>query len=339
MSQFDVLPTGKLPNEVLGCLLSRYATASERVVLGPGVGRDAAVIDMGERYLVAKTDPITFASDEIGWYLVNVNANDIATTGATPRWLLCTALFPEGKTDLAAVESVFRQLSVACQALGIALCGGHTEISHGLDHIILVGQMLGEVEPDALVTPEGLREGDAIILTKGIAIEGTALIAREMAWQLEGLVPAPVLERAASFLHDPGISVVADARLAAQAARLHAMHDPTEGGLATALYELAEASKLGLHVYADRVRVLPETELFCRHFGLNSWGTLASGALLIGCAREDASAVVSALRREGIWADVIGQAVSGKGVWSCAPDGTGEPLPTFVRDEVARLLE
>ena len=339
MNSLRILPTGKLPNDMLAGLLQRYRTPNERVVLGPGVGRDAAVIDMGDRYLVAKTDPITFASDEIGWNLVNVNANDIATTGATPRWLLCTALFPEGKTDLAAVESVFSQLSAACLPLGIALCGGHTEITHGLDHLILVGQMLGEVEPEDLVTPDGLRDGDAIILTKGIAIEGTALMAREMAWQLEGLLPAPVLERAAAFLHHPGISVVADARCAAQAARLHAMHDPTEGGLATALYELAEASDLGLQVYPDEVSILPETELLCCHFGLSPWGTLASGALIIGCAGEDAPAVVSALSQNGIWAAVIGQAVAGHGAWFRGADGSEEPVPTFPRDEVARLFE
>jgi hydrogenase expression/formation protein HypE len=303
------------------------------------VGRDAAVIEMGDRYLVAKTDPITFASDEIGWYLVNVNANDIATTGAKPSWLLCTALFPEGATRLDDIESVFRQLSQACMSLGITLCGGHTEVAHGVSHTILIGQMLGEVAPTDLVTPEGTRPGDAIILTKGIAVEGTALIAREMGHKLEGLLPTEVIERAARFLHDPGISVVPDARYAAQVARLHSMHDPTEGGLATALYELALASGLALRIWPGRVRILPETELLCRHFGLNPWGTIASGALIIGCAGPDATPVVTALREHGIWADVIGEAVPGEGVTLLGDDGSEQPMPVFMRDEVARLFE
>ena len=339
MSQPIFLPAGKLPNDLLAQLLSRYRTPQERIVLGPGVGRDAAVIEMGDRYLVAKTDPITFASDEIGWYLVNVNANDIATTGAVPRWLLCSALFPEGKTALDDVERVFRQLCEACLPLGITLCGGHTEISSSVKQTVLVGQMLGELQPEALVTPEGLREGDAILLTKGIAIEGTALIARELGWQLEGLLPPDVLERATGFLRDPGISVVGDARIAASAARLHAMHDPTEGGLATALYELAEASGLALEIDASKVRVLPETELLCRHYGLDPWGTIASGALLIGCASRDAPAVAEALERHGIWAAVIGRAWRGRGVWSRDEAGERQALPSFRRDEVARLFE
>jgi len=333
------LPAGKLPNELLGRLLDRYTFTTDRVVLGPGVGRDAAVIDMGDRYLVAKTDPITFAADKIGWYLVNVNANDIATTGATPKWLLCTALFPAGDTRLDDVEAVFADLSAACGTLGISLCGGHTEIAGGIDHTILVGQMLGEVAPEDLVTPDGLRPGDAIVLSKGIAIEGTAILARERGTELEGLVPPDVLERAAAFLHDPGISVVPEARAAAQAARLHAMHDPTEGGLATALAELATAGGVGLRVHADRVPVFPETALLTRHFGLHPWGTIASGALLAACAAEDAERVVQAVRALGIWADVIGEATADDEMVVIDEEGAEQPLPVFARDEIARLFE
>jgi len=339
VSSQDFLPNGKLPNPVLATLLERYVSRNSRVVLGPGVGRDAAVIDMGDRYLVAKTDPITFASDEIGWYMVNVNANDIATTGARPSWLLCTALFPEGGTRLEDVEAVFSQISTACRQLGITLCGGHTEVAHGISHTILVGQLLGEVAPQDLVTPEGVRPGDAIILTKGIAIEGTALIAREMRDRLEGNLPSELLERAAGFLHSPGISVVPDALCASGAARLHAMHDPTEGGLATALYELAAASGLALRVWPQKVRIFPETELLCHEFGLNPWGTIASGALLIACSGADAPVVLAALHSQAIWADVIGEAHEGEGVTVMTEDGEVQPLPMFSRDEVARLFE
>jgi hydrogenase expression/formation protein HypE len=332
------LPVGKLPNEILARLIARYVTPGERVVLGPGVGRDAAVIDMGSRYLVAKTDPITFATGESAWYLVNVNANDIATTGAIPRWLLCTALFPAGKTDVATVESVFRQLSEACAALGVALCGGHTEVTYGLDRVVLVGQMLGEVAPDDLVTPDGIRPGDAIVLTKGIAIEGTALIAREMAEELRGVLPAAGLERAAGYLHEPGISVVADARAAVGAAPIHAMHDPTEGGLATALAELATASGVALRIWPERVPVLPETEALCRHFGLDPLGTLASGALLLACSADRVDSVVKALEGQGIWAGAIGHAVAGSGAWLESGKSL-EPMPVFARDEVAGLFE
>jgi len=333
------LPAGKLPNELLGRLLDRYTFATDRVVLGPGIGRDAAVIDMGDRYLVAKTDPITFAADEIGWYLVNVNANDIATTGATPKWLLCTALFPAGRATLADVEATFAQLSAACARLGISLCGGHTEVAGGIDHTILVGQMLGEVAPEDLVTPAGLRPGDAIVLTKGIAVEGTAILARERGAELVGLVPPEVLERAAAFLHTPGISVVPEARAALQAAQLHAMHDPTEGGLATALAEMATAGGVGLRVRADLVPIFPETALLTRHFGLDPWGTIASGALLAACAPEDADRVLDAIRALGIWAGVIGEATAEPTLVVVDEEGAEHPLPVFARDEIARFFE
>jgi len=148
-----------------------------------------------------------------------------------------------------------------------------------------------------------------------------------------------VLERAAAFLHDPGISVVPEARAAAQAARLHAMHDPTEGGLATALAELATAGGVGLRVHADRVPVFPETALLTRHFGLHPWGTIASGALLAACAAEDAERVVQAVRALGIWADVIGEATADDEMVVIDEEGAEQPLPVFARDEIARLFE
>jgi len=120
---------GKLPNELLARLLARLRPRDPRVVLGPAVGRDAAVIDAGgERLLVAKTDPVTFASDHIGWYTVHVNANDIACMGARPAWFLATVLLPEGASERQA-EEIFGQVIDACEALGVELVGGHTEIT------------------------------------------------------------------------------------------------------------------------------------------------------------------------------------------------------------------
>jgi len=147
-------PLGKLPAEHLARLLARYTPSDPRVVLGPGIGRDAAVISFGDRYLIAKTDPITFATDEIGWYAVHVNANDVACTGATARWFLATLLLPEGHAPPSLVDDIFDQIASACDELGVALVGGHTEITHGLDRPIVVGCMLGEVTPEKLVRPD-----------------------------------------------------------------------------------------------------------------------------------------------------------------------------------------
>ena len=336
----DRIGLGKLPAKLLEELLARYTRPDASVLVGPGIGEDAAVIDMGERCLVAKTYPVTFATDEIGWYAVHVNANDIACCGARPRWFLATLLLPEHDTTPDLVEAIFAQMAGACDELGVTLCGGHTEITHGLARPIVIGQMLGEVGHDAYVRGAGARAGDAIILTKGIAVEGTALIAREKPDALAGVMEERELQRCAGFLRDPGISVVKDARLALEAGEVHALHDPTEGGIATGLWELAEAAGLGLRVDADRLPVLPECALMCRHLGLDPLGLIGSGSLLIAAPHEDARRIVQRLSDANIAAAIIGELTSAdEGHRLRSADGRLESLPQFSRDELTRLFE
>ncbi len=335
----DPIGLGKLPAALLKKMLARHARPDPRVLVGPGIGEDAAVIDMGERCLVAKTDPITFASDAIGWYAVHVNANDVACCGARPRWFLATLLLPEGATTPALVEAIFEQMAGACAELDVTLCGGHTEITHGLDRPIVVGQMLGDVSRDGFLSSAGARDGDAIILTKGIAVEGTALIAREKPASLEDLMTEAERSRCAGFLRDPGISVVRDAQLALAAGEVHAMHDPTEGGVATGLWELAEAAGLGLRVDRHKLPILPECALLCRHLGLDPLGLIASGSLLIAAPGDHAAPIVDRLQRENIPATVIGELVAAdEGRCLRGADGSLEPLPQFPRDELTRLF-
>jgi hydrogenase maturation factor len=331
-------PPGKLPMEDLAGLLSRYTQADSRLVVKPGIGRDAAVISFGDRYLIAKTDPITFATAEIGWYAVQVNANDIAAMGGAPRWFLATLLLPEGRTNPEMVEAIFEQISRACKDLGITLCGGHTEITLGLDRPIVVGQMLGEAEPGQLVLPERILPGDEILLTKGIAIEGTALIAREKK-ELEKSFEKDWLRKCQDFLKNPGISVVRDARIAMQSGGVHAMHDPTEGGLATGLLELAQAADIGLLVERDKISVFPETEILCKKLGLDPLGLIASGALLIAASPRDADRIKEALRREGIPAESIGRTWEKEKGVKILTGGEMRNLPFFPRDEIARFFE
>ena len=334
-----ILDVGKLPMELLQSLLERYRGRDERLVVGPQVGEDAAVLDMGERYLVVKSDPITFATDEIGWYLVHVNANDIAAMGATPHWLLLTLLLPEKKTDRVLVEDIFSQVSQACRNLGIVLCGGHTEITHGLDRPIAVGLMLGEVEKEDLVRTDGVQVGDDVILTKGIAIEGTVVLAREMEKQLAGHVGIELVERGKRFLKEPGISVMRDAAIVCGIGQPHAMHDPTEGGLATGLWELAQASGKGIVVDLARVHVFPETVAFCQALNLNPFGLIASGALLVTAAPEESWQMLEALRQESIGASIIGKVVEGPPVVEAETSDGLVPLPIFEQDELTRLFE
>jgi hydrogenase expression/formation protein HypE len=331
-------PLGKLPAEHLARLLARHAPADPRVVLGPGVGHDAAVISFGDRYLVTKTDPITFASDEIGWYAVHVNANDVACTGATVRWFLATLLLPGGHTNPHRVDAIFDQIADACRELDIALVGGHTEITYGIDRPIVVGCMLGEMTPEQLVRSDGARPGDVLLVTKGIAVEGTAIIAREKGGDLAGL-DRSLLERCQGFLYDPGISVVRDAAVATAAGEVHAMHDPTEGGLATGLWELGEAAGVGLEVDEAAVPVLPETRTLCTRLGLDPLGLIASGALLMAVAPHDGAAVLAALKGAGISAARIGRVIEReRGIVLRGAMGE-RPLPRFERDEIAQLFE
>lgn len=330
---------GKLPQEVLLDLLRQQDLRDPQVILGPGLGHDAAVIDFGDRHLVAKSDPITFATDEIGWYAAQVNANDIACLGATPRWFVATVLLPEKKTDCDLVEEIFDQIHTGCAELGAVLVGGHTEITYGLERPIVVGAMFGDVEPDQLVRSDGARPGDALILTKGIAVEGTALLAREVRARLERDLDRVLLDRAAGFLHDPGISVVQDAKIIAANGDVHAMHDPTEGGVATGIHEMMGAAGVGAVVEEASLPILPETATFCELLDLNPLGLIASGALLAAVAPQDADAVVAALAKAGIKAASIGHVREAPEIGLKTRAGTEQPLRRFARDEIARLFE
>ncbi len=310
------------------------------MIVGPRFGEDAAVIDMGSKYLVAKTDPITFTAERIGWYAVNINANDIATLGARPRWFLAALLLPERAATKSLVQSIFDDVLRACQALRITLCGGHTEITAGLDRPIVVGQILGEVEKAKLVRKQSQRPGDAIILTKGVALEGTAILAREKRRVLEPKLGKALVRRAQGLLFRPGISVVADAAIALRAGEVHAMHDPTEGGLLSGLAELAAAGTVGLRVWRDSIPVLPETQAFSVTMGLDPLALIASGALLLVVSERTVESVLRAFRRRRIVAAWIGQVRrKAEGLRIVSSDSRERRLRIPTRDEIARLLE
>jgi hydrogenase maturation factor len=237
------------------------------------------------------------------------------------------------------VEGIFSQLSDACRKLGVSFCGGHTEITHGLDRPIVVGQMLGEVERDRLVTTAGAQVGDDIILTKGIAIEATSIIAREKAGELASKYSSDFINRCRGFLHQPGISVMREAQIATAQAWVHAMHDPTEGGLAMGLWELARAAGVGLLVHKERIEILPETTRLCADYGLDPLGIIASGSLLIVLSPEDSARVIGKLQEAGIAAAAIGKVVAREEGLKLMADGVTRNLPYFERDEIARLFE
>ncbi len=332
------LQVGKLPMGILEGLLSKYCGADPRVLMGPGIGRDATVIEMGEKLVVVKTDPITFATERIGWYAVHINANDVACVGARPRWFLASLLLPEKATSQELVEEIFSQIKGACGELGCVLCGGHTEISLGLGRPVVVGVMVGEVERGKLIPSNGAKPGDIVLLTKKIAIEGTSLLAREHPKLRDSLTEEEVL-RCSELLFSPGISVVREAMAASETGLVHAMHDPTEGGLMTALWEMARACGLDIVVHEEKIPVMEETEKVAEILGIDPMGLLASGSLLISVGRDGVEKVVGAIGAMGVEATPIGEVREGRGNVFISRGRDVILAPMFSRDEAARALE
>ncbi len=344
------LAVGKLPADLLDSLLARVPRADPRVVVGPGIGQDAAVIDpsplpsiagqaMDDHYLVAKTDPITFATDDIGWYAVNVNANDIACMGARPKWFMASVLLPQGHANAAMAAAIFTQITEACAALNVTLVGGHTEITYNLARPLVIGAMLGEVAKDKLVTSAGARVGDVVLLTKAVPLEGAALVARERESDLRTRgFSDEFIARAQRFLRDPGISIVREALIAADARLATAMHDPTEGGLATGLWEFAQAAQVGLVIEEEQIPFSKEGAELCAAYGLDPMGVIASGSLLLTTPANAAEHLIDLVMNAGIQCVAIGRVVPRESGLALVRGGQSRALPSFEVDELVRLF-
>ena len=327
------LPVGKLPLGLLDSLLQGLALKDENVLVGPGIGADACVIRFGGETLLFKTDPITFATENIARYLVTVNANDIACMGGEPRYLLVTLLLPENRTTEERVTSLFADLQAACRETGIALVGGHTEITYGIDRPLAVGFLIGQLNHTEVIRTSGAHPGDSILLSKGIPLEALSLLAHERG---AGLDPQ-TRHAACNLIVDPGLSVIPEARLALGVGGVTAMHDPTEGGLATGLRELAHASGCGLEIVFEHIPILPLATEVLTPFGIDPLGAIASGALLVCCAKEYAAAILEAWRACGIPGKSIGRLTSRPDL-ALVKAGKSLPLPAFEVDEIARVF-
>jgi HAD superfamily hydrolase (TIGR01509 family) len=331
------LPAGKLPNAMLARFLGGVGEASGDVIVGAGVGEDVAALDVGgDEVLAVHADPITLSGGDLGRWAVTVNANDVATAGASPRWLLTTVLLPPGTTGSQAL-TLLEDVAAAAAAQGIALVGGHTEVTDAVTRPLVSSTMLGTVRRAELRDKRGARTGDDVVLTKGVAVEGTALLAREMGGRLAALGMSDGELAACTRLLD-AISIVPEARIATGFPGVRALHDVTEGGLATALRELAAATGRGVVVHRERIPVLPETRRLCDLLGADPLGLIGSGSLLICCRHAETEALLTALRAAGIAAAVIGKLdEEGAGV-AALERGRPAPWPRFAADEAARLL-
>jgi hydrogenase expression/formation protein HypE len=309
-----------------GSLLSRL-----EVLLGPAIGEDGCAIAVRAGVLIVATDPITLTGSDVGRLSVVVNANDIAVMGVRPRWFLATVLLPPGTTDLA-VEELFEAIRAALKDVGATLVGGHTEITAAVTQPVVVGGMLGIAEHGQFFTTGGARPGDVVAQVGPVPIEGPAVLVAEASARLGALDPQTTWA-AGHGLVDPGISVV-DAALAAAELGATALHDPTEGGLAGGLHELASAARVGVRVDLHRILWFPPGVAVCRALGADPMATLASGALLATFDARQAAGAIDALADRGHAVSVIGTVESGSGVH----DRSGRAIPCPERDEVARVL-
>jgi len=331
------LPSGKLPNRLLHDFLNQFIFDDPSLLINPGVGEDIAAVDIESReVLVLKADPITFATDSIGQYAVLVNANDIATSGAIPQWFLTTLFFPNGTTP-SQIQHVFEELKSFCRQWGITLCGGHTEITDAVNRPIVAGMMAGTVARRDLIDKRRMQKGDRVLLTKGVAVEGTAIIAREFGVRLKKLgLAAGEIERCRQFLDS--ISIITEAKIAAANKGTSAMHDVTEGGLATALEELSIAGGRTIRVDTDNIPVYPETRKICSLLDINPLGLIGSGSLLICCRSNDCKKLMEDIVAAGVEATPIGEVMDkGQGIraYKRKKQVSG---PDFEVDEITKLF-
>ncbi len=329
---------GKLPSEILHHLLQTHRQQRDDLLVGPDIGIDAAAVRVGDRIVIAKADPITFTADQMGWYAVHVNANDVACMGAEPKWFLAVLLLPERSTTQEVVEHLFRDIANACREVGATLIGGHTEITPGLDRPLIAGFMLGETREAGLLRLSHCEPEDRLVLANGIAIEATAIIAREFADELRDSYDEDFLNRCQNFIFRPGISVLKAAREARRAVQPRAMHDPTEGGLATALHEIADATGYGIEVYEEHIPVLPEAKVLCDQYDLDLLGVISSGALIIVTGPEEAAPLVKHLHSRGIRAAEIGKLVANPERRVLIHGNEESALPRFDQDEIVKLF-
>ena len=331
------LPTGKLPNDLLQAFLNEFHFEDPALLINPGIGEDIAAVDVDtEQVLVLKSDPITFATDAIGQYAVIINANDIATSGATPRWLLTTLLFPCGVTP-SEIQHVVNELREFCRRWKITLCGGHTEITDAVSRPVVIGMMAGSVLKSGLIDKRNMKTGDRVFLTKGVAVEGTAIIAREFSERLKGLgMQDADIKRCQAFLDN--LSITPEAAIAARFKETSAMHDVTEGGLSTALQELSIAGRHQIRINLEAIPVFPETLKICRLLGIDPMGLIGSGSLLICCRAKSSKDLMASISSAGIKVACIGE-VLGKGQGIEAHRNKKQvPWPHFEVDEITKLF-
>jgi hydrogenase expression/formation protein HypE len=331
------LSFGKInPNMLKEIVFSCLGSSDPRVIVGPRIGEDAAVIDFKEKVLIVHSDPITGTIENIGWLAVNVCANDIATRGVRPLWILTVILLPKN-FDSTQLKKIASQIDEAARKLHIAVIGGHSEVTSSVTRPVIVATIIGEAKKGKFVTSSGAKVGDSLIVTKGAAIEGTAILSTEMAKILEKKVDKNLIINGQKFIKIT--SIVKDALIAIKIGGVHAMHDATEGGIAGGLQEIAWASNTGIMAYEEKIPIYKETQAICKALQIDPLKTISSGTLIISAHKEKAEKIVSTLKKNNIQASIIGEVVEKtQGSFIIRRDRTRLNLSRPVKEELWKIL-
>ncbi len=330
------LPLGKIQPYLLEKTVFKYL-GSERddIIFGPKRGEDAAIVKVGEDMLAIHCDPISGARRRIGWIAMNVATNDIATRGIKPRWVVSCILLPEG-SDTYLLESICRDMDAAAKELGVGIVGGHSEVTPSLSHPIVIIFPIGVADQGKYVTVSGARPGGKIILTKSVGLEGTAILGSDKAELLAENFDEEFVTRCQSFFGR--LSIMKEALLAFKFDGVQAMHDPTEGGLAGGLNELADAAKVGFQIYEDKIRVEPETEAICQFFKIDPLRLISSGSLLIVACSQNSQEILHSLEDADIPSSLIGEIVESDKRTVIKNSGEEQPLPMPLSDDLWKAL-
>ncbi|WP_455283022.1 AIR synthase family protein [[Eubacterium] cellulosolvens] len=300
-----VFQVGKIPSEILRSIVFRnLGMMNDRLLVGPGIGEDGAVVRFGNRALVLSTDPITGTASNVGWFSVHINANDVATFGAKPKWYLCSIMLPKGSRENE-LRGIMKQIDSACTELGVTVIGGHCEVTPFLKRPILVGFILGETRLNRYVTSAGASVGNVLMMTKTVGIEGTTILATDTERILRKHLKKGVIKRAQNLYKK--ISVVQEALMAMEVGGVTAMHDPTEGGILCGIWELSEASNIGVRVYRDRIPISSETKNICKILKIDPFRLMSSGSLLIAAKKSLAPKIIKRLSGKQVPISVIGE--------------------------------
>jgi hydrogenase maturation factor len=324
---------GKLPQAVLERLLRYTAPGSPEVLVGAAAGEDAAVVRGGRR-LVVTADPITFTEENIGRYAVAVNCNDVVAMGGRPRYLITTLLLPP-RFPASRLSAIFREIQSAASTAGVLWVGGHTEVTSAVTRVVISAQAIGFLRRSPLLT-SAARPGQALVMTKWAALEASTLIAREKPAEVRRLLGAKGYREVLGWLASPGIGILPEGQTL-ERFRLTAGHDPTEGGIATGIHEIASRSRVGIRLREEDIPVHPHARAICRRFGLDPLGALSSGVFLFTASPAEARRACAALDRRGVPAALIGEITAAAGKVLIERSGTPRPLQRFARDEILRL--